>query len=106
MKPLSPDEELNDLISSSPCCLLQFGDETCGPCHAIRSRLSQWLESHPDVTTRYISVSEYTEEAAQMGVFTVPTVRVYIEGKLAADESGYFSLDRMLDRVDRYLQMM
>ncbi len=105
MKPLSTDENLNDLIDSSTCCLLQFGDETCGPCHAIRARLSRWLESHPDVTARYIPVSEYTEEAAQMGVFTVPTVRFYIEGKLAADESGYFSLDRMLDRVERYLNL-
>lgn len=106
MELLSPDENLNTLISSSPCCFLQFGDETCAPCHALRARLSQWLETHPDVTARYIPVSEYTEEAAQMGVFTVPTVRFYIDGKLAADESGYFSLDRMLDRVERYLQIM
>lgn len=41
-----------------------------------------------------------------MGVFTVPTVRFYMDGKLAADESGYFSLDRMLDRVERYLKML
>ena len=41
-----------------------------------------------------------------MGVFTVPTVRFYMDGKLAVDESGYFSLDRMLDRVERYLKML
>ena len=41
-----------------------------------------------------------------MGVFTVPTVRFYMDGKLAVDESGYFSLDRMLDRAERYLKML
>ena len=37
-----------------------------------------------------------------MGVFTVPTVRFYMDGKLAVDESGYFSLDRM----ERYLKIL
>ena len=44
--------------------------------------------------------------SAQMGVFTVPTVRFYMDGKLAVDESGYFSLDRMLDRMERYLKIL
>lgn len=103
MKSLTQDENLNDLITSSTCCLLQFGDESCGPCLAIRERLTRWLESHPDITARYIPVSEFPEASAQMGVFTAPTVRFYIEGKLAADGSGYFSLDRMLDKIERYL---
>lgn len=105
MKSLSLDENINDLIASSTCCLLQFGDEACGPCLAIRERLTHWLESHSEVTARYIPVSEFQKEAAQMGVFTAPTVRFYIQGKLAADESGYFSLDRMLDKIERYLEM-
>jgi thioredoxin 1 len=46
------------------------------------------------------------ELSAQMGVFTVPTVRFYMDGKLAVDESGYFSLDRMLDRMERYLKIL
>ena len=46
------------------------------------------------------------ELSAQMGVFTVPTVRFYMDGKLAVDWSGYFSLDRMLDRMERYLKIL
>lgn len=106
MKELDQKENLNDLVSDSKCFLLQFGDETCGPCHAIRDRLDLWLEGYPECAARYIPISEFQELSAQMGVFTVPTVRFYMDGKLAADESGYFSLDRMLDRVERYLEML
>ncbi len=31
------------------------------------------------------------------------TVMAYIDGRLVARESGYFSLDSMLERVERYL---
>lgn len=37
-------EPLEDLISSVPILLLQFGDDACGPCHAIRYKLDKWLE--------------------------------------------------------------
>ena len=106
MKELDQIENMNDLISDSKCCLLQFGDETCGPCYAIRNRLDRWVEGHPECMARYIPISEFQELSAQMGVFTVPTVRFYMDGKLAADESGYFSLDRMLDRAERDLKML
>ena len=106
MKELDQIENVNDLISDSKCCLLQFGDEICGPCHAIRNRLDRWLEGHQECAARYIPISKFQKLSAQMGVFTVPTVRFYMNGRIAADESGYFSLDRMLDRVERYLKML
>lgn len=102
MKVFDRTENVNSLIADTKCCLLQFGDETCGPCHAIRNRLDYWLEGHQECTARYIPVSIFLELSAQMGVFTVPMVRFYMDGKLAMDESGYFSLDWMLDRMERY----
>lgn len=96
---------LDALIASSPTLILQFGDDSCAPCHAIRLKLDQWLEAHPNITARYIDIQAHLALCSQMGIMSVPTVVVYMDGKVAAREAGYFSLDDMLARVERYMEM-
>lgn len=51
-------------------------------------------------------VRENLEASAQFGILSVPTVAAYVCGKEVARESGYFSLDQILDRIDRYVDIM
>ena len=106
MKDLSKGENIVDLISASKICILQFGDESCGPCFALRERIEKWLENHSDAEGRYIPIRDNMELSAQMGILTVPTVAAYICGKEVARESGYFSLDQILDRIEKYASMI
>lgn len=85
---------------------MQFGDESCGPCFALRERIDKWLESHPDAEGRYVALRENLEASAQFGILSVPTVAAYVCGKEVARESGYFSLDQILERIDRYVDMI
>ena len=48
---------------------------------------------------------DHQEEAAQKGILSVPTVIAEIDGTEVARESGYFSLDKMLARLERYMKM-
>lgn len=41
----------------------------------------------------------------QMGIFSAPAVAVYMDGVLVARESGYFSLDDVLGRLEWYMEM-
>lgn len=106
MTDLQKEEDLQDLIQESAMCVLQFGDASCLPCSALRGRLEQWLERQSNVESRYIPIREYPALAAQMGIFSVPTILVFIQGKLIARESGYFSLDQIIDRVERTLKLL
>ena len=85
--------------------ILQFGDESCAPCHAIRYKLDAWLVNHPDVAARYIDIRAHLALCSQMGIMSAPTVIVYMDGKVVARKAGYFSLDDMLCRVERYIEM-
>ena len=84
----------------------QFGAEMCGPCHAIRYKLDKWLEEQENVTARYIDIGKKLALCTQMGIFSAPAVVVYMDGILVARESGYFSLDDMLNRVERYMEIL
>ena len=83
----------------------QYGSDTCAPCAAIRQKLEKWQQDHPEVTYRYLPIEEYLEEAAQKGILSVPTVIVTIDGAETARESGYFSLDELLFRLEQYMKM-
>lgn len=98
-------EDMNVLINSTPALILQFGQASCGPCHAIRFKLDQWREGHPGVTARYVDIEKNLALCSQMGIFSVPAVMAFMDGQVVAKECGYFSLDTVLDRLERYLKL-
>ncbi len=104
MKELTGD--IDELVKSTPILILQFGEDTCGPCYAIRSKLDKWLEKHDGVSARYVDIEDHLELCSQMGIFSAPTVIAYVDGRVAAKESGYFSLDAFLERIERYLDLL
>lgn len=97
---------LETSIQQNQILILQFGSESCVPCKALQNRIKTWNQSHPDVFHVYVTVTEMPELCAQMGVFTVPTIFVYVEGKLTIQQSGYFSLDQMLMQVEKYEHLL
>lgn len=96
-------EDLDVLIMSSPVLMLQFGEDTCGPCRAIRQKLDRWLEGQPGVCARYVDIPSHLELCSQRGIFAAPAVLVYMDGHLAAREAGVFSLEELLARIERYM---
>ena len=98
-------EDINDLIKKIPVLILQFGSDTCGPCHAIRYKLEQWMSEHKEVEARYVDIEKNMEISSLMGIFSAPTVLVYMDGQLVARESGYFSLYALLGDIERYLEL-
>lgn len=106
MKKYDGKERLEDLIAASPVFLLEFGSQTCGPCGAIRDKLSSWCSAEAMADAVYIQVEEFPEIAAQAGVFSVPTIIAFVEGKAALQVSGYFSLEDFLAKVQRYVDVL
>ncbi len=86
-------------IIQNQILILQFGSESCAPCKALQNRIKAWNQEHPAVEHVYVTADERPEPCTQMGVFTVPAIFVYVEGKLAIERSGYFSLEQMLAQV-------
>lgn len=97
---------LKELVLYLPALILQFGSSSCAPCTAIRQRIGKWMQEYPMVSYRYISIDDNPEIAAEYNIFSVPAVLVFIDGKLSICESGYFSLDDVLNRTERYIALL
>ncbi len=106
MKEYNASYSFQEKLDQDGILIIQFGSASCQPCTALRQRISLWQEAHSGVEALYVSLETYPQLAAQNGVFTVPTVLVYVNGQLTLRESGYFSLELLLRQVERYLALL
>ncbi len=106
MKVLENCVDLENAIRNEKILIVQFGAQACAPCHAVRHKIETWCDAVQGVSSLYVPIEDFTELAAQASVFVVPTIFVYVEGKLMLRESGYFSLDAILGKVQQYIEML
>ena len=102
MTSITGPQELEQYLKELPIVLVQFGSERCLPCKSLQNKLLVWNQSHPQIFYIYVPAEEQPALCAQLGVFTVPTIFVYVESRLTIRESGYFSLEHLLEQVHRY----
>lgn len=106
MEQLASAEQYQTMIQEHTVLLVQFGAHTCAPCTAIRRKIDSWCALHPQCRSIYVPVEQFRELAAGESVFSVPTILVYIEGRVTIRESGYFSLDDIFNRMERYIALL
>ena len=110
MKEYDSSIVLEEEKEKSAICIFLFGSSQCMPCQAIKNRIDQWQRKteirRKKINSLYISVDSNLEIAAQENVFTVPSLRIYVEGKRTIEISGYFSLDQVFDQMERYLEFL
>lgn len=105
MTSLHINETIGRVITNNYLTILQFGSETCGPCHSITHKIDEWLHSHPSVVERYVPVEDFQTETAQHEVFGVPTTILYFEGKEILRKSGYYSLEEFFAKAEKILKL-
>ena len=106
MRELTKTENLQDIIEQEKLLIVQFGSQLCGPCFALKHKIDLWNESHPQVKSIYVQAEDFREVAAGFGVFTVPAILVFAEGRVTIRESGYFGLEDILSKIERYIEIM
>ena len=99
-------EDFRSRTEKDGLVIAEFGSSHCPPCAALKEKIDVWLEKHPEAQGIYVPVEEEPETAAQNDVFSAPTVRVYVNGRITVSESGYFSLELILRQAERYLSLL
>ena len=94
---------VEDIAMKERVAIFLFGSATCGPCVSVKKKLQLYSKEHKDVPIYYVSTDKFQRMAAQMDIFSIPTILVYVEGKLLVRESQVFSLTEILEKVGQYL---
>lgn len=106
MKIWNKELSFDEVIKNNNIVILEFGSELCGACKSIDYKLSNWLDEIGGIEGYYVPSEENMELAASLGIFTSPVVLVYVDGKLAIREAGYFGLEQIQNDIIRYKNLM
>ena len=86
---ISDSEFENKIVGSATPCLVDFWAPWCGPCRMLGPVLEKAAETLPDgVQIVKYNVDECQDVASQLGVRGIPTLAVYKDGQLQAQQAG------------------
>jgi thioredoxin-like negative regulator of GroEL len=102
MKTTESLEELDRLKRDNDLLLLYVGGRSCGVCHALEGKLAQMLLAYPGILPVKVEAEDAPELAARCGVFSIPVLILFIQGKETLREAGIVSLDLVRQKIARY----
>lgn len=103
---LERPEDLEIHAKKNPILIVLFGSKNCSACGAIQGKIDYWRSTNGKAQFLYIPTDKFQATCAQLGVFSAPTLWVYVEGKLSIRESGLFGVHELLGRIDRYYEIL
>ncbi len=106
MKLIHSLNELQEAKQTNPLLLLYIGAESCGVCKVILPRVQKLAERYRNLTAVGLQADESPEVTGELGVFTIPCLLIFIEGKETVRQARYINLEELEQQLDRYHQIM
>ncbi len=100
-------QELMEIIKTEPAVLIYFSHAACNVCKVLKPKIKSLLEEDFDqIKMVYVDTVLHPEIPAQMSIFTVPTIVVFLEGKVYFKWSRNISIQQIKRELGRPYQML
>jgi len=100
-------EELQTKIAATDGLLLYFWGDNCNVCEALRPKVKEAFDQYfPKIEQIYLNAKEDIAISAAFGVFSIPTMIVFLDGKEFVKVSRNVSIEQLIAQVDRPYSMM
>lgn len=92
--------QLIDLKANESGLMVLFGGERCGVCQVILPKLEALMGQHyPKIKRVYVDCHATPEVCAQVGVLSLPTLQVFLEGQCILEAVRTFSLHKVVEDI-------
>jgi thioredoxin 1 len=105
MQTIATAKQLEQL-KAGPALLVLFGGAHCRVCQVIKPRIESLMAHHfPEIALAYVDCEQMPGICAQHGVFTLPVVKLLVEGQVCLEMARSFSLQELTSQVDRIYRL-
>jgi len=100
-------ENINNTIKENLAVMVYFSAPTCNVCHALKPKLLEALDKNFDkFIVESVDVSQEQDVAAEFGVFAIPTVLIFLDGREFLRKSRHMSVDEVMREIKRPYEIM
>jgi len=104
---MNPTETLNKTINENLAVMVYFSAPTCNVCHSLKPKLMEAVkENFEKMEIVSIDTSVEVDTSAQHGVFAIPTVLVFLDGKEFLRKSRHMSVNEVISEIQRPYEIM
>lgn len=99
---LTKDNFKQEVLKSETPVLVDFWAVWCGPCQMQNPILEEFVKEMKDkVKVGKVNVDENQELAQQYGVMSIPTLKLFHKGKVAAEMVGVQSKETLMAEINK-----
>ena len=100
-------QNIENTIKESLAVMVYFSSPTCNVCHALKPKLIEAFDKNfKEFKVESVDISSEEDIAPHFGVFTIPRVVIFLEGKEFLRKSRYMSVDEVIREIKRPYDIM
>jgi len=106
IKELNILKDVEEEISSHMGVMLYFYNDHCAPCISLRPKVIKMMdEKFPKLELVFINSEKSPEIPAHYGVFSNPTIILFMDGRQYFRNSKYISEHQLSEQTERLYKM-
>lgn len=100
-------ENINNTIKENLAVMVYFSAPTCNVCHALKPKLLDAIDDNfKDFKIEDVDISVDEDIAPHFGVYAIPTILVFLDGKEFLRKSRNMSVDEVIREIKRPYEIM
>lgn len=92
---IESQDQLDRLVQASGKTLVDFKADWCGPCKMFHPILDEYATKAGAVQIGQVDVDAHPDIANRYDVMSIPTLKLFREGKLVKETSGFMPLAQL-----------
>ena len=106
MNKLDSIDAIKDFIRENKFVMVYFSSDGCNVCENILPRLEEILKKHSKVMSAHVEVQNLPSVASVCGVFTIPTIIIFLEGKEILRQARFINFLELGEQIQRFTEFV